>query len=57
MLQSERHDAQIYPAMWSAVPSNGTWQGEVWNRRKNGELLQQLLTISTVRNESGAPSH
>ncbi|MFH1813891.1 MAG: EAL domain-containing protein [Pseudomonadota bacterium] len=57
MLQSGRHDAQFYHVMWSSVLGRGTWQGEVWNRRKNGELYQQLLTISTVRNEAGAPSH
>jgi diguanylate cyclase (GGDEF)-like protein/PAS domain S-box-containing protein len=57
MLQSGRHDASFYEAMWSAVLGSGNWQGEVWNRRKNGELYQQLLTISTVRNEAGKPSH
>ena len=57
MLQSGRHDASFYQAMWMAVLDSGNWQGEVWNRRKNGELYQQLLTISTVRNEAGKPSH
>lgn len=57
MLKSGRHDAPFYQAMWSALLDSGNWQGEVWNRRKNGELYQQLLTISTVRNEAGAPSH
>ena len=57
ILQSGRHDTSFYKAMWRAVLESGFWQGEVWNRRKNGELYQQLLNISTVRDESGQASH
>ncbi|MCP4636193.1 MAG: EAL domain-containing protein [Methyloversatilis sp.] len=56
ILQSGRHDAAFYQSMWESVLESGYWQGEVWNRRKNGELYQQLLTISTVRNEAGRAS-
>ena len=56
MLQSGRHDQAFYRAMWDSVTDSGYWQGEVWNRRKNGELYQQLLTISTVRDEAGLAS-
>jgi diguanylate cyclase (GGDEF)-like protein/PAS domain S-box-containing protein len=56
MLQSGRHDALFYRDLWRALKQDGEWQGEVWNRRKNGEIYQQWLTISTVRNETGAPS-
>ena len=57
LLNSGRHDEAFYQALWGSVLACGHWQGEVWNRRKNGELYQQLLTISTVRNEAGEPSH
>ncbi len=57
ILQSGRHDAAFYQALWSALKGCGHWQGEVWNRRKNGELYQQTLTLSTVYNEAGVPSH
>ncbi|HEY9194411.1 MAG TPA: diguanylate cyclase, partial [Methyloversatilis sp.] len=56
MLQSGRHELEFYQAMWAAVLGCGHWQGEVWNRRKNGELYQQLLTISTVHDDAGKPS-
>jgi len=48
-LQSGRHDRAFYGALWQAVRSAGYWQGEIWNRRKNGEIYPELLTISTVR--------
>ena len=40
--------------MWDLVRANGFWQGEIWNRRKNGEVYPELLTISAVRNDAGA---
>ncbi len=53
VLSSGRHDAAFYAAMWHAVAKHGHWQGEVWNRRKNGELYAEMLTISAVRDEQG----
>jgi diguanylate cyclase (GGDEF)-like protein/PAS domain S-box-containing protein len=53
LLQSGRHDRGFYDALWHAVRSTGHWQGEIWNRRKNGEVYPELLTISTVRDELG----
>jgi diguanylate cyclase (GGDEF)-like protein/PAS domain S-box-containing protein len=52
-LQSGRHDRDFYDALWQAVGTTGYWQGEIWNRRKNGEIYPELLTISTVRDEKG----
>lgn len=57
ILQSGRHELEFYQTMWAAILGCGHWQGEVWNRRKNGELYQQLLTISTVHDDAGKPSH
>jgi diguanylate cyclase (GGDEF)-like protein len=53
LLQSGRHDRAFYDTLWHAVRTTGHWQGEIWNRRKNGEVYPELLTISTVRGENG----
>lgn len=52
MLQSGRQTAAFYEAMWNDLSINGHWTGEIWNRRKNGELYAELLTISDVRDEN-----
>ncbi len=54
MLKSGRHDAMFYATMWQNLLQTGLWQGEVWNRRKNGEIYPQWLTLSAVRNAAGA---
>lgn len=53
ILQSGRHDEAFYRGMWQALAETGQWRGEVWNRRKDGTLYPQLLTISAVREEDG----
>jgi diguanylate cyclase (GGDEF)-like protein/PAS domain S-box-containing protein len=57
LLKSERHDNKFYQAMWATVSRTGGWQGEIWNRRKNGEVYPGWLTISSVKNSDGAISH
>ena len=57
MLQSGRHDRAFYQALWASLLQTGHWQGELWNRRKSGELYPQWMTISTVRNHRGEPTH
>ena len=56
-LRSGRHDAAFYQAMWATISESGYWHGEIWNRRKNGEIYPQWLTISRVGDASGADSH
>lgn len=56
-LRSGRHSAEFYQLMWSEVMDVGRWQGEVWNRRKNGELFLELLTITAVKNARGEVSN
>ncbi|NMG64542.1 EAL domain-containing protein [Azoarcus indigens] len=56
-LQSGRHDRNYYQAMWAALTATGYWQGELWNRRRNGELYPEWLTLNAVRNEAGEVSH
>ena len=53
VLQSGRQDKAFYATMWTALKSQGHWTGEVWNRRKNGEVFAELLTISAVRDALG----
>ncbi len=53
-LQSGRQGAAFYAAMWAALADKGFWAGEIWNRRKNGEVYAELENISAVRDASGA---
>lgn len=57
LLSSGRHDAAFYAAMWEVIVRDGTWQGEIWNRRKSGELFPESITITAVRDESGGITH
>ncbi|WP_144049414.1 bifunctional diguanylate cyclase/phosphodiesterase [Vreelandella massiliensis] len=57
LLNSGRHDADFYRAMWRQLKETGSWQGEVWNQRKSGEVYPQWLTISVVRNDAGEVTH
>jgi diguanylate cyclase (GGDEF)-like protein/PAS domain S-box-containing protein len=53
LLQSGRQEPEFYRQMWRQICNNGYWQGEIWNRRKSGEIYPALLTISSVRFENG----
>ncbi len=53
LLQSARQSAEFYREMWRALSDLGFWSGELWNRRKNGEIYPELLTISAVRDGDG----
>ncbi|WP_407279927.1 EAL domain-containing protein [Aromatoleum evansii] len=53
MFKSGRHDAGFYKNMWTTLETTGRWEGEVWNRRKAGDVYPQWLTISAVRDETG----
>lgn len=53
ILHSGRHDREFYREMWNAIKMNGQWQGEIWNRRKNGEIYPQWLTINAIRDDRG----
>ncbi|MGD8938420.1 MAG: diguanylate cyclase, partial [Gammaproteobacteria bacterium] len=57
MLQSRRHDAEFFNEMWRSIKRYGYWQGEVWNRRKNGEIFPVWLSISAVKKPNGEVSH
>jgi diguanylate cyclase (GGDEF)-like protein/PAS domain S-box-containing protein len=57
LLKSGRHDAAFYTAMWESLRSTGAWQGEIWDRRKNGEIYPKWLTISAVKRDDGVITH
>jgi diguanylate cyclase (GGDEF)-like protein/PAS domain S-box-containing protein len=54
MLGSGRHDKAFYQDMWHEISTTGHWQGEIWDKRKNGEEYVIWLTINTIFNEDGA---
>ncbi|NTV10052.1 MAG: PAS domain S-box protein [Zoogloea sp.] len=53
IVQSGRHDRSFYQNMWSALLSTGAWQGEIWNRRKSGEIYLEWISISAIHDEHG----
>jgi len=57
ILQSGRHDPAFYRRLWYSLRELGAWQGEIWNRRKNGEIYPEWLSISAVLGDDGKVSH
>jgi diguanylate cyclase (GGDEF)-like protein/PAS domain S-box-containing protein len=57
MLGSGRQPREFYAAMWQALAADGHWQGELWNRRRDGTDYAERLTLSAVRDAAGAVSH
>ncbi|CAK8717722.1 histidine kinase [Candidatus Electrothrix gigas] len=56
-LRSDRQGQQFYQQMWETLLQENCWQGEIWNRRKNGEEYPQWLSISVIRNSDTSVSH
>jgi diguanylate cyclase (GGDEF)-like protein/PAS domain S-box-containing protein len=57
VLSSGHHDATFYAAMWQAIHNDGSWEGEIWNRRKNGDIYPEHLTITSVTDTNDAITH
>jgi len=53
MLRSERSDDAFYRDMWKSIVQRDSWEGEIWNRKKSGEVYPEWLTINAVRDEKG----
>jgi NNP family nitrate/nitrite transporter-like MFS transporter len=53
ILKSGEQDREFYERMWRSIRDTGSWQGQIVNRRKNGESFLEWLTISTIANEAG----
>ncbi len=54
LLKSGRHDRAFYAHLWAQLQTKGVWSGEVWNRRKNGEVYPEWLSINSVYDDTGA---
>jgi diguanylate cyclase (GGDEF)-like protein/PAS domain S-box-containing protein len=57
LLKSGYHEEDFYKELWKNLQEQGFWRGEIWNRRKNGEIYPEWLTISAVRGPDGATTH
>jgi len=57
ILKSGRQDAMFYQAMWQSLNRDKYWQGEIWNRRKNGEVFPEWLSITAVTDDVGQVTH
>lgn len=57
ILQSGHQSHQFYEAMWQEILSNGHWAGEVWNRKKDGEIFAEWLSISAITDDQGQITH
>lgn len=49
ILKSGRHDEDFYRVMWQSIKESGVWSGEIWNRRKNGEIYPEWLNVTSVK--------
>jgi diguanylate cyclase (GGDEF)-like protein len=56
-LKSGRHDKAFFNEMWRHLDELGRWEGEIWNRRKNGEVYVEWLAITTISGEAGEGRH
>jgi diguanylate cyclase (GGDEF)-like protein/PAS domain S-box-containing protein len=54
---SGRQGKALYIALWQSIQNMGSWQGELWNRRKNGEIYPEWLSITAVKNENAEVTH
>jgi PAS domain S-box-containing protein len=57
LLSSGRQDAEFFRLMWESLNGQGRWSGRIWNRRKNGEIYLEWLSITSVRDEQGVVTY
>jgi diguanylate cyclase (GGDEF)-like protein/PAS domain S-box-containing protein len=57
LLWSGHHNANFYAEMWRCILAEGSWEGEIWDRRKNGEIYPKWLRITAVKSASGETTH
>ncbi|MDO9244400.1 MAG: sensor domain-containing diguanylate cyclase, partial [Rhodocyclaceae bacterium] len=57
LLKSGRHNAEFYAGMWAELRECGHWEGEIWNRHKNGDIMVEWLSISKVVGQRGAAQY
>ena len=57
MFKSGRHGKEFYDAMWASMHATGHWQGEIWNKRKSGEVFPEHMSLSAVKDAAGVVTH
>lgn len=57
LLRSGQHNRAFYDQMWKEIDEEGFWEGEIWNRKKSGDIYPEWLTISVVRNDNDEVTH
>ncbi|TAK61041.1 EAL domain-containing protein [Methylobacter sp.] len=57
IFKSGQHDSAFYAEMWDCINRTGSWQGEIWDQRKNGEIYPKRLTITAVKDSDGNVTH
>ena len=53
ILKSGQHSQEFYAKLWDAILHKGSWKGEIWNKTKNGDIVPQLLSINSIKDEDG----
>jgi diguanylate cyclase (GGDEF)-like protein/PAS domain S-box-containing protein len=57
LIKSDQHDESFYEMMWASILKTGSWTGEIWDKRKNGEIYPKWLTVSAIKNDAGTITH
>jgi len=57
ILKSSLHDKEFYKNMWNELIKNGSWHGEIYNKRKNGEIFPEILSITAIKNDENITTH
>lgn len=57
IFKSGQHDSAFYAEMWDCINRTGSWQGEIWDQRKNGDIYPKRLTITAVKDSDGNVTH
>lgn len=57
LLKSDRHDQAFYQQMWQSIRETGTWQGEIWNRKKDGEVFPEWQSVTSILNDNLEATH
>jgi diguanylate cyclase (GGDEF)-like protein/PAS domain S-box-containing protein len=57
IFKSDRHDDAFYSEMWRSINESGSWEGEIWDRRRDGRLIYRWLNITAIANDEGTVTH
>jgi len=57
ILRSDKQSSEFYTSMWKDLKEKGSWKGEIYNKRKNGEIYPEMLSITSIKNDKGEITH